>query len=77
MQFTSNEVMSNDPPLRECKFVIDHHTGDYAPYSLRTVWGFFHVPQYLLYMQGLWHGAYSLLSLSQKTRKFNHLQMSL
>ena len=40
--------MGNDPPPPPCtcKFVIDHHTWDYVPYSLRTVWGFFHVPQY-------------------------------
>ena len=35
---------------------IDHHTWDYVPYSLRTVCGFFNVPQNL-YMQGLWDGA--------------------
>ena len=42
--------MGNDPPPPPppctCKFVIDHHTWDYVPYSLRTVWEFFHVPQY-------------------------------
>ena len=60
------------PPMRE----RDHHTGDYVPYSLRTVCGFFNVPQNL-YMQGLWDGAYGLSSLSEKTRKSNCLQMSL
>ena len=55
---------------------IDHHTWDYVPYSLRTVCGFFNVPQNL-YMQGLWDGAYGLSSLSEKTRKSNRLQMSL
>ena len=46
------------------------------PYSLRTVCGFFNVPQNF-YMQGLWDGAYGLSSLSNKTRKSKHLQMSL
>ena len=50
--------------------------GDYVPYSLRTVCGFFNVPQNL-YMQGLWDGAYGLSSLSEKTRKSNRLQMLL
>ena len=54
---------------------IDHHTGDYVPYSLRTLCGFFNVPQNL-YMQGLWNGAYCLLSFSEKTRKSNRLQLS-
>ena len=52
----------------------EHNTGNYVPYSLRTVSGFFNVPQ--SYLQGLWDGAYGLSSLSEKTRKSNHLQMS-
>ena len=55
---------------------IDYHTGDYVPYSLRTVCGFFNVPQNL-YMKGFWDGAYGLSSLSEKTRKSNRVQMSL
>ena len=47
-----------------------------VPYSLRTVCEFFNVPQNL-YMQALWDGAYSLSSLSEKTRKSNRLQMSI
>ena len=54
---------------------IDQHTGDYVLYSLRTVCGFFNVPQNL-YMQGLWDRAYGLSSLSEKNRKSNRLQMS-
>ena len=54
----------------------DHNTGNYVPYSLRTVNGFFNVPQ-SYYEQGLRDGTYGLLSLSEKTRKSNHLQMSL
>ena len=53
-----------------------HHTGDYAPYSIRTVHGFFSDPQNL-YMQGLLDRAYGLSSLSEKTRKSNCLQISL
>ena len=31
----------------------------------------------VIYEQGLWDGTYGLSSLSEKTRKSNHLQMSL
>ena len=55
---------------------LDHRTGDYALYSLRTVRGFFNDPQNL-YMQGLLDGAYGLSSLSEKTRKSNCSQISL
>ena len=55
---------------------LDHRTRDYAPYSLRTVHGFFNDPQNL-YMQGLLDGAYGLSSLSEKTRKSNCSQISL
>ena len=54
----------------------DHNTGNYVPYSLRTVSGFFLTSHRVIYEQELWDGAYGLLSLSQKTRKSNHLQMS-
>ena len=55
---------------------IDHHTGNNVFYSLRTVCGFFNVSQ-KLFIQGLWDDAYGLSSLSEKTRKYNRLQMSL
>ena len=42
-----------------------------------TVWGFFNVPQIYYACKGLWDGAYGLSSLSEKTRKSNHLQMLL
>ena len=45
----------------------DHHTGNFVPYSF---------PQ-SYYEQGLWDGTYGLSSLSEKTRKSNHLQMLL
>ena len=48
------------------RWEMDHHTGDYVPYSLRTVCG-----------HGFFNGAYDLSSLSEKTRKSNRLQMSL
>ena len=54
---------------------IDHDTGDYVPYSLRTVRGFFNVPQNLY--AGVVRRVYGLSSLSEKTRKSNRLQMSL
>ena len=38
---------------------LDHRTGDYTPYSIRTVREFFNDPQNL-YMQGLLNGAYGL-----------------
>ena len=69
--------MSNDAPIPECKSEIDHYTGHYVPYTLRRVCGFFNVPQIYYTYKGLWDGAYSLSSLSEKTRKSNLLQMLL
>ena len=77
VQFTSNEGMSNDAPIHECKSEIDHYTEHYVPYSLRRVCGFFNVPQIYYMCKGLWGGAYGLSSLSEKTRKSNRLQMLL
>ena len=68
--------MSNCIPIHECESEIDHYKGHYVPYSLQTVCGFCYVPQIFYYMcKGLWDGAYGLLSLSEKTRKSNRLQM--
>ena len=50
VQFTSNDGMSNDAPIRECESEIDHYTGHHVPYSLRRVCGFFNVPQIFYYM---------------------------
>ena len=69
--------MSDDAPIYECESEIDHYTGHYVPYSLRRVSGFFNVPQIYYMCKGLWDGAYGLSSLSEKTRKSNHLQMLL
>ena len=62
--------MSNDAPIHKCESEIDHYTGHY-------VCGFFNVPQIYYMCKGLWDGAYSLSSLSEKTRKSNRLQMLL
>ena len=72
-----NEGISNDALIHECESEIDHYTGLYVPYSLRRVCGFFNVPQIYYMCKGLWEGAYGLSSLSEKTRKSNHLQMLL
>ena len=58
---------------------IDHYTGNYAPYSFRIVCTFFKTSHRAICEQGLWDGGDlpGLSSLSEKTRKFNHLQMSL
>ena len=77
VQFTSNEGMSNDARTHERESEIDHYTGHYVPYYLRRVCGFFNVPQIYYMCKGLWDGAYGLSSLSEKTRKSNHLQMLL
>ena len=37
VQFTS-EGMGNDAPIHDCESEIDHYTGNYVPYSLRSVW---------------------------------------
>ena len=62
--------MSDDAPIHECESEIDHYTGHY-------VCGFFNVPQIYYMCKGLWDGAYSLSSLSEKTRKSNLLQILL
>ena len=77
VQLTSTEGMSDDAPINECESEIDHYTGNYVPYSLQRVCGFFNVPQIYYMCKGLWDGAYGLSSLSEKTRKSNHLQMLL
>ena len=69
--------MSNDAPIHECKSEIDHYTGHYVPCSLPRVCGFFNIPQIFYMCKGLLDRAYSLLSLSEKTRKSSHLQMLL
>ena len=53
--------------LCEFEFQINHHTGDYVPYSLRTVCKFFNVPRNLC-VQGLWDGAYGLSALDDKVK---------
>ena len=55
---------------------LDHRTGDYTPYSIRTVRGFFN-DLHNLYMHVMLNGAYGLSSLSKKTRKTYCLQISL
>ena len=69
--------MSNDAPIHECKSEIDHYNGHYVPYTLRRVCGFFNVPQIYYTYKGLCDGAYSLSSLSEKTKKSNLFQMLL
>ena len=66
----------NSPPPLPLPHERDHHTGDYVPYSLRTMRWFSNAPQ-ILDVQGLCDGAYGLSSLSEKTRKPNLLHMSL
>ena len=56
--------------LCEFEFQINHHTGDYVPYSLRTVWEFLNVPQRLC-VQGLSDGADGLSSLDDKVKLGN------
>jgi len=48
--------------------VLPPHTGDYIPYYLRTVCGFFNVPQNS-YMQGLWNRAYGFIVLIREDWK--------
>ena len=55
---------------------LDHKTGIYVLNSSPTVCGFFDVPR-SYYEQGLWDGTYGLSSLSEKTRKSNHLKWPL
>ena len=56
---------------------VDHTTGVYIPYSFRTVvWVSFTSHMNKL-VKVLWDGTYGFSSLSEKTRKSNHLHMSL
>ena len=67
------------PPVMICNSKwakIDHNTGNYAPFSFQIVCGFF-MSHRVKCEQGLWEGTCGLWSLSKKTRKSNHLQMSL
>ena len=59
-------------PPEQKRVMIDHHTGDYVPYSFRSVRGFFNVSHKCCET-----GPPVLSSLSEKTRKSNYLQMSL
>jgi len=38
----------------------NHNIGNYMPYSLRQVCGFFYVTQDCVNSEGLWDGAYGL-----------------
>ena len=58
--------------LPEQNRVIDHHTGDYVPYSFLVC-----VASLTSHGQYVWDGTSGLSSLPEKTRKSNHLQMSL
>ena len=53
----------------------DHNTGNYVPYSLRWVRGFFNIPA-SHYSEDAGDDAYGSPPLSEKTRISNHLQMS-
>ena len=66
MRLTTNE----DTPQK-----TDHNTGNYMPYSLWQVCGFFYVPHWIVNIEGLWDGTSGLSSWSEKTRESNHLQM--
>ena len=52
-----------EEPTRETR--PDHNTGNFVPYSLREVRGFF--------KEDAGEGAYGLSSLSEKTKMSNHL----
>ena len=53
---------------------VDHTTGVYVLYSFRTIVLVLLRPTRT---DQMWHGTYGVSSLSEKTRKSNHLQMSL
>ena len=54
-----------------------HNTRNLIPYSSWIVCGFFNVPQGTFeHQRYLWDGVYGFLSLSEKTWKSNHLQVS-
>ena len=54
----------------------DHNTGNYVPYSCEQCVGSLKSHKVIM-NKGLRDWTYDLSSLSEKTRKFNHLQMSL
>ena len=56
---------------------VGHTTGFYVPYSFRTVvWLGSFMSHMNRSLKVLWHETYSFLSISEKTRKSNHLQIS-
>ena len=67
MHFTSNEGMSNDAPIHESESEIDHYTGHYVPYSLRSVCGFFNTD--LLHVQGLVRRGLRFIVLIREDKK--------
>ena len=62
--------------LRWC-VKVGHTTGAYVPYSFWTVVWVLLPPARTRSVKVLWDGTYGFLSLSEKTRKSNCLQMSL
>ena len=56
---------------------VGHTTGVYVPYSFRIVVWVLLRPTRTDPVKVLWDGTYGFSSLSEKTRKYNHLQMSL
>ena len=53
----------------------DHNNGSYVPFSLREVGGFSYVPFSNQYTEDAGDGACGLLSLFERTRTPNRLQM--
>ena len=71
--------MSKDAPvpIHDCESEIDHYTRQYVPYAKKCA-GSLMSHRFNYYMRkGLWDWAYGVSSLSEKTRKSNHLQMLL
>ena len=60
------------PPIK-----VGHATRVYDPYSFQIVMCLFFKSHKNKSVKVLWDGTYGFSSLSEKTRKFNHLKMSL
>ena len=66
-------IPTDNPPIPGN---VGYTTGVYVPYSRAVVWVLLY-PTRIRWVKALWDGTYGFSSLSKKTRKDNHLQMSL
>ena len=65
---------SNAPTMRVYTQRPDHNTGNYVPFSLRTLSGFFNVPQSYIQTRVVRRDLRFIVLIGERARKPNHLQ---